>query len=387
MDGVTRANMQKALGGIVFLIVLAAIWLFPLHGYQRLGLSGSTSQAAADWGSSAAMPASGAGGQTQAAALPAGFTPNKNTLQSILSNGLVRISVENPSEPFYGEQAGVPHGFNVDFAKLLFADSSFTRDGKVIAVDTHHEVDTYPGVPAQLLQTDANGNHVVDIAMDGLTFPDNTPAGVVYSVPYVDDFGYSLIVQRGSAIRSTDDLAGKTVGILKGDPDVKAFVTSHYPNTTFVEVDDSDPQFINKSVDGHTVDAFIYDYPFAVDSIKGTDLKFAVSKLDGSNIAYKIGVRAEDQDLLIYLNAAIAKIKTSPGYLDLLRKYFISDQVVTTSAGQGEHTYQVRHGDTLNMIASQQLGSSERYVDIQKRNNLPNPNLILVGQKLVIPVR
>ena len=56
-----------------------------------------------------------------------------------------------------------------------------------------------------------------------------------------------------------------------------------------------------------------------------TDLKFAVTKLDGSNIAYKIGVRADDRDLLIYLNAAIAKLKQSPQYLDLLRKYFVSE--------------------------------------------------------------
>lgn len=181
--------------------------------------------------------------------------------------------------------------------------------------------------------------------------------------------------------------AGKRVGILKGDPDVRAFVTSQYPNTTFVEEDDADSAFIQKSVDSGAVDAFIYDYPFAVDSIKGTDLKFAITKLDDSNLAYKIGVRAQDQSLLIYLNAAIAKVKQSPAYLDLLRKYFISSQTETRDASTGEHTYIVRSRDTLNLIASNQLGNSQRYRDIQTRNNIPNPNLILVGQKLVIPAQ
>jgi LysM repeat protein len=160
-----------------------------------------------------------------------------------------------------------------------------------------------------------------------------------------------------------------------------------YPNTHFVEVDDADPAFIDKSLDSHQVDAFIYDYPFAVDSIKSTDLKFAQTKLDGSNIAYKIGVRAQDQDLLIYLNAAIAKVKGSPAYLGLLRKYFVSNQVETTAAGAGEHTYAVRQGDTLNLIASAQLGNGSRYHEIQHRNNLANPNLILIGERLVIPAR
>jgi ABC-type amino acid transport substrate-binding protein len=206
-------------------------------------------------------------------------------------------------------------------------------------------------------------------------------------VPYIDDFGYALIVQQSSPIRSAADLAGKTVGILQGDPDVKAFVARQYPNTTFVTVSDADNAFISKALDNHTVDAFIYDYPFAVPLVKNTDLKFAVTRLDGSNIAYKIGVRASDQNLLIYLNSAIAKVRQMPEYGDLLRKYFVSTQIAVAAATTREHIYTVKHGDTLNLIASSQLGNGARYTEIQRRNNLPNPNLILIGQQLVIPQR
>ncbi|RQS64288.1 LysM peptidoglycan-binding domain-containing protein [Burkholderia sp. Bp8963] len=377
--------MKKLLGAVAFLVVLVGIWFVRQGGLSKLVPAQDTAPAVTS------VQANGSGQPVSPAqsgnVLPAGFKPQANTLKSIAENGVVRVSVQNPSEPFFGEDKGTPHGFNVEFAQLLFSDPSFSHGGKPIVVDTRHEVDTYPGVPKQLLDTDAGGNHVVDVAMDGLTFPDNTPSGVVYSVPYVDDFGYSLIVRQGSAIRSPDDLTGKNVGILKGDPDVRAFVTRQYPNARFVEVDDSDPAFIAKSLDGHAVDAFIYDYPFAVSSIKGTDLKFAVTKLDGSNIAYKIGVRADDQDLLIYLNAAIAKLKQSPQYLELLRKYFVSDQAVTTAAAAGEHVYVVKAGDTLNLIAASKLGSGQRYREIQRRNNLANPNLILAGQHLVIPAR
>jgi ABC-type amino acid transport substrate-binding protein len=386
--------MKKLIGAVAFVIVIAAVWFVQQGGLSKLQSGSSTMQSSAtdaapakpeqnvDLGATAP-----AAKNTTADAIPASFKPDSDTLKSIINNGVVRVSVQNPSEPFYGENSGSAHGFNVDFARLLFADPSFTTAGKQIVLDTHHEVDTYEGVPKQLLQADSSGNHAVDIAMDGLTFPDNTPSGVVYSVPYVDDFGYALIVRRGSAIRSANDLAGKRVGILKGDPDVRAFVTRQYPNATFVEEDDSDPAFIIKSIDSGNVDAFIYDYPFAVDSIKGSDLKFAVTKLDGSNIAYKIGVRAQDQSLLIYLNAAIAKVRQTPEYLDLLRKYFISQQTETTAAQSGEHVYKVKQGDTLNMISAAQLGNSQRYREIQRRNNLPNPNLILAGQQLVIPVR
>jgi ABC-type amino acid transport substrate-binding protein len=358
----------------------------------RSGTLTSKPSGAQDAGSTQPQPLSASGQApmpgTQTAQDPSGtynFKPNPDSLQSILQNRIVRISVENPSEPIYGETNGVPHGFNYEFAMLLFAQPEFNKGGS-IRIDTHHEVDTYKDVPRQLLVS-ANGGSVVDIAMDGLTFSDNSPSGVEYTNPYLDDFGYALIVQRGSSLKTTTELAGKTIGILQGDPDVRAYVTQKFPDSKVVEVSDSDPQFISKSLDNHTVDCFVYDYPFAVESIKGTDLKFAITKLDGSNISYKIGVRAADQSLLIYLNSAIGRVKQTPAYLDLLRRYFISSQVATTAAVQGERSYTVRQGDTLNVIALSQLGTGARYREIQRRNNLPNPNLILAGQQLIIPGR
>jgi ABC-type amino acid transport substrate-binding protein len=335
--------------------------------------------------SSAIEPVSNTRLSEAPAPAPSDYKPSKDTLNSILANHVVRVSVQNPSEPIYGETNGIPHGFNVDFAKLLFAQPEFAKEGPV-SIDTHHEVEAYKDVPRQLLVNN-DGRSTVDIAMDGLTFPDDTPAGVIYTNPYLDDFGYALIVRDGSNIRSASDVGTRTLGILQGDPDVKAFVQRQFPNANVVQINDSDPHFIDKSLDTQRVDAFVYDYPFAVESIKGTDLKFAVTKLDGSDISYKIGVRAADQNLLVYLNSAIGRVKNSPAYNDLLRKYFVSAQVVTTAAKASERSYTVKQGDTLNLIASAQLGQGSRYVEIQKRNNLPNPNLIMVGQVLVLPSR
>ncbi|MDZ7921354.1 LysM peptidoglycan-binding domain-containing protein [Rhodoferax sp.] len=54
-------------------------------------------------------------------------------------------------------------------------------------------------------------------------------------------------------------------------------------------------------------------------------------------------------------------------------------------ADRNEIVYAVKVGDTLSKIAAAQLGNSQRYTEIETRNNLPNPNLIQVGQKLVVP--
>lgn len=310
--------------------------------------------------------------------------PAADTYASITQNHVIRVSVENPSKPIYWDDQGVVHGFNYEFLQLLMKQPEFSKSGAVQIDTTHHEVSTYEDVPKQLLLSD-NGAPAVDIAMDGLTYDDGTPNGVAYSNPYLDDFGYALVVRQDSSIKSVADLNGMTVGILKGDNDVRAYVKRQIPGATFVQIDDSDPDFLTKALDSKRVDAFVYDYPFAVPFVNGSDLKFAVSKLDGSDISYKIGVRSSDTQLELELNSAIGRVRNTPQYADLIRKYFMSSQISATAASSGERVYIVKKGDTLALIAGSTLGSTMAYSKIQKRNNLPNPNLIQVGQKLVIP--
>lgn len=49
-------------------------------------------------------------------------------------------------------------------------------------------------------------------------------------------------------------------------------------------------------------------------------------------------------------------------------------------------TYTVKRGDTLWNIAKKNLGDGSKYSNIVSLNNLNNPNLIAVGQVLIMPV-
>ncbi len=307
------------------------------------------------------------------------------SLANILSSGAVRVSVQNPSKPFYyHDNRGTAKGFNVDFMKALFAQSEFGN--REIKLDTEHEVDAYEKVPKQLLQGNA-----VDIAIDGLTFNDDDLKGVVYTIPYVRDFGYALIAQNNSSITSLDAANGKTIGILKGDPDAMAFAKHTFPKSRLVELSDKadeNGKWIVGYIDARKVDAVMYDYPFAVAELEGTDMQFVSPKIAGSNIEYKIGVRAADKDLREALNSAIRKVTASEAYTDMLKTYFMSSKVAAVRSAKGNETvYLVVRGDTLSTIAQAHLGDKMRYPEIQSRNNLANPNFISVGQKLVIPVR
>lgn len=310
--------------------------------------------------------------------------------RTIIDKGAVRVGVQSPSKPFFFAENGVAKGFNVEFLGLLFSQTEFTNRHNQIVIDVDHAVDTYAKVPETLLKKDNRGNAVVDIAIDGLTFADGDLRGVVYSLPYVDDFGYSLIASGRSKIRSVEDTKGLTIGILEGDPDVQAYVQRHLPGANVVTLSDASVNgqrtWINNAIKAGKVDAIVYDYPFAVAEIAGTDLQFVMTKLPESDIKYKIAVRQEDSDLLQNINIAIRKVKEDPRYGEMLKKYFMSTNVAAVRGATGGETFHVvKQGDTLGNIAAALLGDSKRYVAIQSRNNLANPNFIQIGQRLVIP--
>lgn len=309
-----------------------------------------------------------------------------STFENVMSKGVVRIGVQSPSKPFFFSENGVQKGFNTEFSKLLFAQSEF---GNGVRIDTSYEVDTYQEVPESLLKKDNRGKFSVDIAMDGLTFSDEDMHGVTYSIPYIQDFGYAAIVSPKSKIHVSDDLRLATIGVLQGDPDVKAFVKNKFPAARVIELSDAavngERVWINNFIKSGKVDVVVYDYPFAIAEIDGTDLQIAIPKIQGSSIAYKIGTRTEDVKLRDSINSAINKVKEMPEYSELIRKYFSSNKISSVKTiTANETTYIVAKGDTLSIIAGKILGNPSRYTEIETRNNLPNPNFIQVGQKLII---
>lgn len=360
--------MVKVIGSIVGLIVLAIAGYFvdPNFKAQVNGLVGK--KAATETAVT----------QTTEVQTRSDTAKSTGTLQRILESGVVTASVQNPSKPFYSGEGSRAKGFNVDFLNLMFEQGEFK--GRVNTVKGA-EVSTYADVPQQLLD-----NKKVDIAIDGLTFNDEDLNGVVYTIPYVKDFGYSLIMARGDTPST-----GMRVGVLAGDPDARAAAETAFPDATLVELSDkadSNGKWIVGHIKSKKIDAVMYDYPFAVAEVEGTDLQFAVTKIKGTDIQYRIGVRKDDKELLAALNGAIRKAMDAPEYPEMLKTYFMSTNIAAVRrASSGEVSYIVVKGDTLSTIAQAQLGDKMKYSEIQTRNNLANPNFISVGQKLVMPAK
>ncbi|NBT44102.1 MAG: LysM peptidoglycan-binding domain-containing protein [Gammaproteobacteria bacterium] len=307
-------------------------------------------------------------------------------LDGVLDRGYVRVGVQDDSPPLNFEtKNGKPTGLDYEIAKLIFAQAGLDLSGAA-TVRVEEKVDDYSNIPGLLSKKGKTGDYVVDIVMGGLTFSDEDSEGVAYSIPYLEDFGYSLISKGKDNINSLNDLRFKKVGVVEGDPDVLAYAQSVIPHgATIVELSDASDTWAPDAINKHKCDALIYDFPFAAVEVEDTNLKIKVAKLPHSDLGYKIGVRKGSSALLKRINDAIKTIKDLPEYASILKAYLPVSNVVAPKNIGDKRAYVVAKGDTLSKIAESELGASERWPEIQELNNIPNPHLISVGQNLYIP--
>ena len=141
-----------------------------------------------------------------------------------------------------------------------------------------------------------------------------------------------------------------------------------------------------EALERREADALVYDYPFAAEEIKSHP-RTKIVQFNLNQSRYAVGVPAGNDDLLDAVNGAIARIKASAGYGDLVRRYlsYKSEDVVKPVAGRKTHT--VRPGETLSTIARDRLGSSDRWEEIWQinRERIANPHLIYPDYVLLMP--
>jgi ABC-type amino acid transport substrate-binding protein len=316
--------------------------------------------------------------------------PNaQDEYDEIKRRGFVRIGSQSSAPPLnYVDDNGKRKGLDFEIAQLIFKQSEFgfTNPNSISA---DHWVDEYDKIP-ELLNSAPSGGHNVDIIMGGLTYQDGDNPNIIYSDPYLEDFGYSLVSKNGDGINTLRDLRNGRIGVVKGDIDVKQYVQGILPpGAKIIELSDELDTWIRDNITDGVADAVVYDFPFASSELKNMggrgNLKIKISKLPSSDISYRIGLRKGNEKLRDKLNAAIRKIKDMPQYSILLKKYLKTDNVVVPRNSNNNPTHMVQNGETLSIIAINHLGNLDRWTEIQELNNIPNPHLINVGQALIMP--
>ncbi len=102
-------------------------------------------------------------------------------------------------------------------------------------------------------------------------------------------------------------------------------------------------------------------------------------------------VHVQDNKLFIGGAAPTEEIKNdvwnaikavNPGMDDIMAEIAVDSSLPAPAAAQ---SYTVQPGDTLSKISKSFYGSASNYMKIAEANSIENPDLIQVGQKLLIP--
>jgi len=359
------------LGKLVIFVFIAGCIGFALKlwpGNPVAGLRDFVSRR--DTGSTKPAPQASGDSGTRSDPGAGGPSLRRGVLQEIRSRGAVRVGYEEDAPPMYfrNPQAG-DDGFEYQLARLISSEMRLASAGPLFVQGAYQDL---PGM--------LRGGQI-DLIVAGYV-PDPSLEGVEWSDSYLD-FGLCLVVLRSSAVSDLSQLSGKTIAIYD-DPAAERWVKQNIPGARIKAFSGDSGWF--EALERREADALVYDYPFAAEEIKRHP-RTKIVQFNLNQSRYAVGVPAGNDDLLDAVNGAIARIKVSAGYGDLIRRYlsYASEDVVKPIAGR--KTYTVRPGDTLSTIALERLGAVGRWEEIWQlnRERIANPHLIYPEYVLIMP--
>lgn len=289
------------------------------------------------------------------------------TLDQIRQRGVLKVGMEPESPPMYFEEDGRKQGFDMEVIESLAGRMGVDKVEVVEAL--------YDYLP------DLAKSGKVDVFLSGY-IPDDSIEGVDWSEGYLE-FGFCLITKKGSGIQNIRQLKGKRIGIYD-DPAAEVWVKENIAGIAGL----SKYQGVGwmRNLDNGSVDAVIYDYPFAAKEVlEFPDLR--IVELNLNITQYAIGMAKGSTELKNTLNKLLPSFLTSASYERIVKAYLASEAVEVEDLPASAKTYLVKSGDTLRQIAQKELGDAQKWKVIWELNKkrLPNPNLIGTGLSLQMP--
>jgi len=230
----------------------------------------------------------------------------QSTLEAVKKRGKLVAGVKTDFPPFGTVDAtGRNVGFDVDvahrFARALFNDENQVE---LVAVTSGNRI--------PFLQSGK-----IDIIIATVTITDERRQVVEFSDPYFMS-GSLILVPKASAVKSLDDLGGKTVAVVQGaiqDKDVEQL----QPKANRLKFGKVSEAVL--AVKGGRADAYVHDDIVILSLTReNADLK-AVGKTFVPR-PYGIAVRKGDTEFINWVNAELKKMHADGTYDRLWKKYF-----------------------------------------------------------------
>lgn len=222
----------------------------------------------------------------------------------VLADGVLTVgtNAEFPPFEFIGDD-GQPDGFDIALIKAV---------GEKLGVKVEVSNMEFASLVTSI-------GSKIDVAIAGMTVTEERKQAVEFSNPYYDAVQY-VILPKDSAIKTADDLVGKTIGVQLGT--TGDFIAQ--------DIQDSNVSAYNKAVDAVNdlingrVDVVIIDKnPALVFESKYSDSVVAV---DGAQYGfeveqYAIAMPKGNTELVEKVNKAIEELKADGTFDQLVEKY------------------------------------------------------------------
>lgn len=314
------------------------------------------------------------------------FKVDCQTHQLSPSTTQVVVGMESDAPPMFFVENGKETGFDYellkDLLKQVFPNAQMKAKGA--------GYDELAGLMRSKQVDLIGGGYVADAELKGID----------WTVPYLS-FGYCLITNLGQAqnIKTLADLKGKRVGVYE-DGESADWLQKAVPSIASIVQKVDDPNVNGsdwmKMLVNREVDAVVYDFPFAAKELADYRGELVITNkcLNAPNDlkAYAFGLPCGNTKLLIALNEAISKYKSTAQYANLVARFIPNPDEGKTTELPGDlknskNVYQVKAGETLSSIAQKELGSIDKYKDIYELNKdrLASPDIIYVGTLLKMP--
>ena len=214
------------------------------------------------------------------------------------------IGVKCDFPPFgFIDVRGQKGGYDIEVARR-FATLGFGRPNRVSL--------TCVTTPSRIPTLESKR---VDIIISTLTWTAARAQQIDFSIPYYSATG-RLLVKNDSSVRSTADIAGKTVITTRGAL-YATWMRNCFKQTNILEVDGTAAAVL--AVKDGRADAFMFDDAFLLgvatqdDSLKLTDDKFL-------NVPWGIGIRKGDTATARWVDAAVARMRAKDEFAAILKR-------------------------------------------------------------------
>ena len=158
-----------------------------------------------------------------------------------------------------------------------------------------------------------------DLVASAMTITPERAKKLIFSEPYYAS-KQSLLVPKGSPIKSINDLKGKKVGVQKGTTG-KDYATEHAKGATIIDFPSDGEMW--QAIQGGTVDALLQDLPVNLTHTK--DGKFVIVETFDTGENYGLAMQKDNKKLADEVNAILIKFRSSGGYQTTYDKYFATN--------------------------------------------------------------